>query len=167
MLLNTAHYVDIFGGSNISDHYDITFRRNIELAIWYFVDQAYFELSPQYICYRRLGFTTAGDDDIVYPGPSSLILQTTTSWGSISQKSIISPQSFSAVFWELRFNYQALEASVLWSLAYRSLGYIYGSTDHYIPIQINAHWMVSKHSHWFLGFLTLSWILQIKKLLHQ
>lgn len=125
MLLNTAHYVDIFGGSNISDHYDITFRRNIELAIWYFVYQAYFELSPQYICYRRLGFTTAGDDDIVYPGPSSLILQTTTSWGSITQKSIISPQSFSAVFWELRFNYQALEASVLWSLAYRSLGYIW------------------------------------------
>lgn len=32
MLLNTAHYKDLFGHSNISDHYDITIRRNTELA---------------------------------------------------------------------------------------------------------------------------------------
>lgn len=148
MLLNTAHYVDIFGGSNISDHYDITFRRNIELAIWYFVDQAYFELSPQYICYRRLGFTTAGDDDIVYPGPSSLILQTTTSWGSISQKSIISPQSFSAVFWELRFNYQALEASVLWSLQKSGV---------YMDRQTTTFLYKSMPTEWFQNIAIDSW----------
>lgn len=85
MLLNTAHYIDLFGHSNISDHYDITIRRKTELAIWSMWIRAIFG-SPlsTLVTGDWLGFTTAGEDNLVYSRPFFSQSTNITSWGSIS-----------------------------------------------------------------------------------